>query len=162
MSRLIPYPLLSLLLLLMWLFLTQFSMGNLVLGSVLAIVAGRAVLALQPAAPRLRNWRTILRLLGIVFVDIVRSNIAVAWLILTNDRHGARKSDFVLIPLRMRDPNALMLLACILTATPGTAWLEYDSDNGLLTLHVFDLLDEAEWQSIVRDQYETMLMEIFE
>ena len=162
MSRLVPYPLLSLLLLLMWLLLTQFSVGNLVLGSILATIAGRAVMALQPAAPRLRNWRTILRLLGIVFVDIVRSNIAVAWIILTNDRHGGRKSDFVLIPLRMRDPNALMLLACILTATPGTAWLEYGSDSGVLTLHVFDLLDEAEWQSIVRDHYETMLMEIFE
>lgn len=162
MSRLVPYPFVSFLLLMMWLMLTRFSLGHVVLGGVLALVAGRAVAALQPARPRLRHWRLMPRLFWMIFTDIIRSNVAVAWLILTNGRHGQRKSGFVLIPLKLRDPNALALLACILTATPGTAWLEYDSDEGLLTLHVFDLLDDEQWRHIVQNRYEALLMEIFE
>lgn len=162
MSRLVPYPLGSLLLVLMWLMLTRFSLGHLVLGTGIALVAGRAMAALQPSRPRLRRWQVMPKLFFTVFFDIIRSNIAVAWLILTSGRHGKRKSGFVLIPLRLRDPSALAILAAILTATPGTAWLDYDSDSGILTLHVFDLLDEEEWITIVRDRYEAMLMEIFE
>lgn len=162
MSRLIPYPILTLLLLAMWLLLTRLSVGHLVLGAVLALVAGWATSAVQPSRPRLRRWGLLPKLFVVVFIDIVRSNMAVAWLILTKDRHGRRKSGFVLIPLRLRDPTALTLLACIVTATPGTAWLEFDSDEGVLTLHVFDWLTDEEWQSIIRDRYEALLMEIYE
>lgn len=162
MSRLVPYPVLSLLLVMMWLLLTRFSVGHLVLGSLIALVAGRAAAALHPPSTGLRRWDLIPLLFWRVFVDIVRSNLAVAFLILTNGRHGKRRSGFVLIPLKIRNPNALALLACIVTATPGTAWLEYDSDEGVLNLHVFDLLDEQEWRDIVHNRYESLLLEIFE
>ena len=162
MSRMIPYPLLSFLLLLMWLVLTRFSLGHVVLGGGLALLAGWAMAALQPVPLRIRRWDVVLRLCLVVGWDIIRSNIAVASLILTNGRHGKRVSGFVLIDLRMRNPNGLAALACIVTATPGTAWLDYDSEGNRLLLHVFDLLDEEEWRRIIRNRYESMLMEIFE
>lgn len=162
MSRIVPYPLISTALLLMWLLLTSFSIGNAILGGAVALVAGRAMGALQPEPLRLRRWPLLFKLFVIVGIDIIRSNIAVAWLILTRGRHGQRKSGFVLIPLTLRDTNALALLACIVTATPGTAWLEYDSETGVLTLHVFDLLDEEEWRHLLHNRYEVLLMEIFE
>ncbi len=162
MSRLIPYPLVSFLLLLMWLLLTRFSLGHVVLGGGLAVLAGWAMAALQPVPLRLRRWTMIVRLFFVVGWDIIRSNIAVAGLILTNGRHGKRTSGFVLIELELRNPNGLAVLACIVTATPGTAWLDYDSERNMLILHVFDLLDEEEWRQIIRDRYESMLMEIFE
>ncbi len=34
------------------------------------------------------------------------------------------------IPLDLREPFALSLLSVILTATPGTLWVQYDSDTG--------------------------------
>ena len=80
---------------------------------------------------------------------------------LTNGRHGARRSAFVPIALRLRDPVPLALLAAIVTATPGTAWLEYDPSSGMLLLHVFDMIDEDEWRSLIRDRYEALLMEAF-
>jgi len=43
MSRLVPYPLLSLALLVMWLLLTRFSLGHLILGSGIALIAGKAM-----------------------------------------------------------------------------------------------------------------------
>ncbi len=162
LSRLVPYPLLSLSLVLMWLLLTRFSLGHLLLGTGIALVAGRAMVALQPEKPRIRRWAPVLRLVGIVSLDIIRSNAAVALLILNAGRHGARRSAFLRIPLRLRSQPALALLAIILTATPGTAWLEHDAEAGVLLLHVFDMKDEAEWIALIRDRYEALLLEIFE
>jgi multicomponent K+:H+ antiporter subunit E len=62
----------------------------------------------------------------------------------------------------MRDPYGLAALACIITATPGTVWVEYDSAQGTMLLHVLDLVDEEEWVRIIKDRYERRLMEIFE
>lgn len=162
MSRLVPHPILSLLLTLMWLLLTRFSLGHLVLGSGIGLAAGWALSGLQPQGPRLRRWDRIAKLVGIVSLDIVRSNIAVAWLILTGGRNGLRRSNFIEIPLELRSQGALAILAIILTATPGTAWLEYKPDTGTLLLHVFDLVNEATWRDLIKNRYEALLLEIFE
>ena len=162
MSRLVPYPLLTLGLVLMWLMLTRFSLGHLLLGGVVAVIAGWAMGALRPERPSLRRWSTIPRLLGIVAWDILRSNAAVAWLILSGGRGGTRRSGFLRVPLRLRHPSALAVLAIIVTATPGTAWLEYDRESGVMLLHVFDMVDEAEWLELIQNRYETRLLEIFE
>ena len=162
MSRLVPYPLLTLGLLLMWLLLNRFSPGHLLLGTAVAIVAGKAMSALEPAKPRIRRWDLIAQLLGVVLYDIVRSNLAVAALILTGGRHGQRRSGFVEIPLTLRDPTALAILAVIVTATPGTAWMQYDARRGAVLLHVFDLVEEADWISLIKGRYESLLLEIFQ
>ncbi len=160
--RILPHPLLTLLLVLVWMVLTSFSPGQLILGSVVAVFAGRAFAALTPDRTRLRRPDLILRLVLIVAADIARSNVAVAQLILTGGRHGQRHSGFVHIPLDLREPNGLATLALIVTATPGTAWLDYDPDSGELLLHVFDLVDEAGWIDLVKNRYEALLLEIFQ
>ncbi|MDX5357444.1 MAG: Na+/H+ antiporter subunit E [Rhodobacterales bacterium] len=161
MNRLVPHPILTLALVLMWLLMTRFTLGNLILGTAIALVAGWALGALEPERPRIRRFWPLIRLAGIVSLDIVRSNIAVAMLIVTGGRHGQRRSGFVHIPLRLRDPVPLGLLAMIITATPGTAWLEYDGDSGVLLLHVFDLVDDEAWRHLIRDRYEALLLEAF-
>ncbi|WP_134725578.1 Na+/H+ antiporter subunit E [Paracoccus luteus] len=160
--RVLPHPLLTLLLVLVWLVLTSFSLGQLILGALVGVIAGRAYAALTPDRIRLRRPDLILRLALIVAADIARSNIAVARLILTGGRHGQRHSGFVPIPLDLREPNALAILAIIVTATPGTAWLDYEPDSGELLLHVFDLVDEAAWVDLVKNRYEALLLEIFQ
>ena len=66
------------------------------------------------------------------------------------------------IPLDMRDPYGLTALACIITATPGTIWVEYDSADSTVLIHVLDLIDEEQWVTIIKQRYERRLMEIFE
>ena len=157
MTRLLPYPLLAAALTLMWLLLTSFSLGNLILGGIVAILAGQAMTALEPARPGLRRPDLILRFFGVVMVDVARSNIAVARVLL---RGGPRRSGFVEIPLRLREPVGLAILAIVLTSTPGTAWIDYDSSQGRLLLHVFDLNDGDDWREIVQNRYERLLLEI--
>ena len=53
------------------------------------------------------------------------------------------------------------MLACIVTATPGTSWAHYEAAANVLTLHVLDLVDEGTWVRQFKDRYERRLLEIF-
>lgn len=159
MSRAFPHPLLATFVVLMWLLLNRFSLGHLVLGVAVAFVAGQAMAALDPERPRVRRPLVIVRLFVTVLLDIVRSNVAVARLVLVG---GPRRQGFVEIDLTIRAPTALAVLAVIVTSTPGTAWMDYDAARGRLLLHVFDLRDEEEWRRVVNERYGALLKEIFE
>ena len=163
MTRLLPYPLLALAFLALWLLLVEsVSTGAVLLGAVLG-VAGSAVLAgLRAPRGRLRRLLTLPGLLVDVLVEIVRSNNAVARIILQRSAPRARRSGFVNIPLDMRSPQGLAALACIVTATPGTVWVDYDAASGTMLLHVLDLVDEEVWVRTIKDKWERRLMEIFE
>lgn len=161
MSRVLPYPLLTAALVLMWMMLNSFSLGQLLLGTAIALVASRTMAALQPPKPRLRSWKAISKLAAIVTLDILRSNAAVVGNILQGGRHN-RVAGFVAIPLELRDRTGLAVLACIVTSTPGTAWIDYDPDSGVLLIHVLDLVDENEWVHLIQGRYEALLKEIFE
>jgi multicomponent K+:H+ antiporter subunit E len=161
MTRLLPYPLLTASLILMWLLLNSFSLGHLILGTIIAMVASLSMAALQPDKPRIRNWHLIPVLIARVLVDIYHSNVAVSRIILRRGR-GERTPGFVVIPLTLRDRTALAVLACIVTATPGTAWIEYHAETGRLLIHVLDLVDRDSWIETIQKRYEQLLREIFE
>ncbi len=163
MTRLLPYPLAALGFLLLWLLLQEsVSTGAILFGAGLAL-AGSGILAvlMVPAGRRIR-WRPVPGLLRDILVEVFRSNNAVARIILQPRDPAARRSGFVQVPLDLRDPRGLSALACILTATPGTVWVDYDSRDGTMLLHVLDLLDEEIWVRIIKDKWERRLMEIFE
>jgi multicomponent K+:H+ antiporter subunit E len=159
--RLLPYPIASASFLAFWLLLNQsLSLGHLVLGAAAGLVGGWALAALEQPKARPRRLVTMVRLAGAVFADIVRSNIAVARIILGLEPR-AYTSGFVEIPLELRDPYGLATLACIITSTPGTLWVEFDAASGTLTIHVLDLVDKAEWVRTIKGRYERALLEIF-
>jgi len=161
MRAILPYPLLALSLLVMWLLLNGVSVGHLVLGTLIAIFAARTLVALEPTKPRIRAWHKIPVLFAYVFVDVVRSNIAVARIALLG-RGPQTVSGFVTLPLELRDRTALAVLACIITSTPGTAWVEYRSRQNTILIHVLDLKDQRAWIAMIKERYERLLMEIFE
>jgi multicomponent K+:H+ antiporter subunit E len=162
MNRLLPFPLLSACLMGMWLLLNQtLSLGHILLGSLLALLGGGLMTALQPAIGRIRNPRAIVTLAILVLVDIIRSNIAVAAIIL-GPRHRSVTSGFLNIPIDMHNRYGLAVLACIITATPGTLWVQFNPRKGTLMIHVLDLVDEGIWIETIKGRYERLLLEIFE
>jgi multicomponent K+:H+ antiporter subunit E len=161
MSRLFAFPVTSAGLLILWLLLNQsLSPGHLLLGAAVALAGGWFLGSLQLPGGRLRRPRVVAALAGSVVSDIVRSNIAVARIILGFE---ARKwmSGFVEIPLELRSPYGLAALAGIITSTPGTVWVDYNATTGTLTIHVLDLIDPAEWHRTIKERYEARLLEIF-
>ena len=162
MTRLLPFPIVSFCLLALWLLLNQaVSFGHVLLGCVIALVGGRIMTLLELPRVRVKRPAVILRLLRLVAVDIVRSNLAVGRIVLGLGRRQ-RRAGFVEIPLDMRDPYGLASLACIITSTPGTLWVNFDAQKATLMIHVLDLVDQEEWIRTVKDRYERHLLEIFE
>lgn len=160
MNRLVPFPVLTAVLFVMWILLTGFSPGHILLGAVIAVLVSRVMLTLEVAKPRVRFGKAMVKLAGIVLVDIVRSNIAVARIVLFKPRE--RRSGFVQFPIELQNPYALAALAVIITATPGTLWLQHDARNNRILIHVLDLVDENAWIALIKNRYERLLMEIFE
>lgn len=160
MSRLLPYPRLGIALFAMWVLLTGFSPGHIVAAIAVAIFGQHALLRLAPEPPRVRFGRALVKLAGVLLIDIVRSNIAVGRAILFPS--GERRSGFVQMPIELRSPYALATLAIILTATPGTLWLRHDARSHHILIHVFDLNNEAAAIAFIKAHYEKLLMEIFE
>ena len=155
-------PLLWLALLGMWLVLNgTLAPGQVLLGALAALAGVLGLATLQPLSTRARRPWAAVTLAGVVVLDVVRSNIAVAAIVLRRETRG-RKAGFVAIPLEVRHPAALATLACIVTSTPGTSWANYDRGSGVLTLHVLDLVDDAAWVDTVKGRYERRLKEIFE
>lgn len=162
MTRLLPFPLLSAAILALWLLLNQtVSLGHVLLGGIVALVGGWALTLLEPPKARIRRPGVILRLFFSVLVDILRSNIAVARIVLGLGVRE-RSSGFVHIPLDLRDPYGLAVLACIITSTPGTLWASFNPATGMLMIHVLDLIDKREWVETIKNRYERPLREIFE
>lgn len=162
MSRLIPYPGLSLALAVFWVLLHNSVSPATLAGAVLiGLAAPWSFVPLQAPRPRINSFVALMRLGGVVAYDIVRSNFSVAAIILG----GASRrltSGFVAIPLDLSNRYGLVLLAVIITSTPGTLWAQHDANERRFLLHVFDLVDESDWIKLVKERYEPLLMEIFE
>jgi multicomponent K+:H+ antiporter subunit E len=160
-ERFLPAPLLSAVLLVVWLLLNQsVSLGHVALGAALALVVPWFTERLRPEKPRIRRWGTVLRLGLVVLWDIVKSNIEVARRILGPE--AAIRPAFIWVPLDIADPHGQIALAGIITMTPGTLSADFNAAHTHLMIHAFNVDDEAALVADIKARYETPLREIFE
>ena len=131
------------------------------------LLGGFFALAATALTNRVRPLHAVPRRLGValmlccqVLADIVQANIETGRVILRAGRRPPN-SVFIEIPLEIRNPHGLALLSIIITATPGTVWVDLDPESNSLTLHVLDLEDEAAVRRTIKERYERPLMEIF-
>src|SRR3546814_7837726 len=109
------------------------------------------MLSLKVEPPRVRVGWAMVRLAAIVLADIVRSNIAVAKVILFNPPE--RHSDFIELPTELRSPYALAMLALIITATPGSLWVQHDASWASMAPCMRSEEHTSELQSLMRISY---------
>lgn len=156
-------PVLTVVLVAMWLVLNDtLAAGQVLLGVVVAVGLSWWAAKLRPLRPRLYRPQLALGLLAVVFIDIVRSNVAVGSIILGLVRDRSIRPGFLDVPLDLHDPHGLAVLATIITSTPGTVWVGLAADRRVLTLHILDLEDEAGWIRLIKDRYERPLIGIFQ
>lgn len=161
-AKLLPAPLLSAALLALWIVLARSaSIGQIVLGLVLAVGVPILTSSFRPAGISVRHPRVVVRFILRVGYDVLRSNVEVAWGVITW-RWRPPPSRFVIVPLDLRDPLGLAALAMVTTVVPGTVWSELALDRSALLLHVWNLTEEEAFVARFKARYERPLMEIFE
>ena len=159
--RLLPHPVLSAGLAVVWLLLQQsLAPAHLISGAILGIVAPLLVQGFLGPAARLRAWAEVARLTAIVLWDIVVSNVVVARIVL--DPSSRPRPAWVRVPLRTRHPTATTLLAAIITTTPGTVSCVVDDERWEILVHALDTDDPQALVEQIQQRYETPLRRIFE
>lgn len=161
-QKLLPAPLLAASLLGVWLALARsVSPGQVLLGLVFAVVVSRLTSNLRPTTVRVQRPRVVVKFILTVGLDVLRSNLAVAWDVLLWS-HKPPRSKFVRIPLELKDPLGLAALAVVTTVVPGTVWSELALDRSVLLLHAWDVDDDEDFVARFKARYEQPLREIFE
>jgi len=96
----------------------------------------------------------------IVIWDIIVANIQVAWIVLTRRNKNLRPA-WVVIPLDLRQPEAITVLAGTITLTPGTVSADMSDTGHCLLVHALDAPDPDAVRDDIKQRYEARLKEIF-
>ncbi len=160
--RVLPHPLLSLFLAAVWVLLANdFSIGSLAFGLILGVVIAKITSPYWPGRPKIRNPAAIVEYGLIVMWDIIVSNVQVAYLVLFR-RSRSLQSRFITIPLELKRPEAIAVLAGTITMTPGTVTADLSADGRSLLVHCLETTDPAGTVAAIKSRYEERLMRIFE
>jgi len=159
-KRLLPHPIFSLVLLVVWLLLNNtLSAGHILLGSMIALVLPWATAGFWADQLHLHKPGLALRFLLLVLWDITVANIQVAKLIL-GPRRRLRPA-FVRYPLDIDNDFAITVLAATISLTPGTVSIDVSNDHRTLLVHGLDVDDEAALIAEIKSRYEAPIKEIF-
>ncbi|SEK55089.1 Na+/H+ antiporter subunit E [Roseovarius nanhaiticus] len=158
---LLPHPLLTVLLTVVWLLLQgTTSPGMAVFGLILGVLIPWITAAWWPETPR--GFRPLRMLIYIVIVlwDIMVANIQVAWIVLTKPNSKLRPA-WVVVPLDLRQPEAITILAGTVTLTPGTVSADLSNEGHSLLVHALHTDDPDAVRDDIKHRYERRLKEIF-
>jgi len=157
-----PHPLLTVILTVVWVMLqNQVSAGMVVFGIILGIIIPRATAVWWPDRPQGFRAIKMLSYIMLVIRDIVVANIEVAWIILTKSNDDIRPA-WVEVPLDLRTPEALTILAGTITLTPGTVSADFSNEGNSLLVHALDAPDPDAVRDEIKNRYERRLKEIFQ
>ncbi len=159
---LLPHPALTVLLAITWSLLqNSLSAGMVVFGIILGIVIPIATARWWPDRPKsFRTW-PMLRYCVLVIWDILVANVQVAWIVLTKP-NSKMQPKWVVIPLELRSPEAISILASTITLTPGTVSADLSDAGHCLLVHALDAEDANAVRDEIKDRYERRLLEIFQ
>ena len=160
MTRLLPRPVLSVVIFLIWIALNNASsLAHFILGVMLAIALPICTQRFWPEPPSRIKLLPAIRLFGVVLWDILIASIDVARLVL--GPLDKIKPAFIEVPLDMQDPYVGTLLASIVSLTPGTVSIDIDRSRWVLQVHALNVEDAEALIQSVKLRYEQPLKEIF-
>lgn len=159
LRKIFPHPLLSLLLLAIWLLLhNTLAPGHILLGAVLAALIPFTTAAFWPEQVCLRRPWLLLKFTGRVMLDILTANLLVAGWILGPNRR--LQPAFIQYQLQLKSPLAISVLANTISLTPGTVSCDLSADQRYLLIHSLHVTDEEATVQQIRQRYEQPLLEV--
>lgn len=158
---LLPHPFLTLILAIVWTLLqNEVTAGMVVFGIILGIIIPRGTAIWWPDTPTGFKLGKMVSYSIIVIWDIIWANVQVAWIVLTVP-NSKLKPAWVVIPLELRQPEAITLLAGTITLTPGTVSADLSVEGNDLLVHVLHTDDVNAVRDEIKTRYERRLLEIF-
>lgn len=162
MHRLLPHPMLSLAIALLWILLANdISLNTMVLAAILAAVIPAITSAWWPGRPRIHRVPAFVGYLFLVLWDIVVANIEVAMIVLFKPDRDIR-SAWITVPIDLKHPEAVAMLAGTITMTPGTVTADMSPDGHALLVHALHAPDPDAVRDQIKSRYEARLKRIFE
>lgn len=160
--RILPHPLLTILLAIVWcLLVNSLSPGTVVMALILGLLIPAIAEPYWPDRPSTPRLGKLFVYFLLVVWDIAIANITVAWIVLTRSNRSMR-SNWVVIPLDLKRPEAIAILAGTITLTPGTVSADLSDEGSCLLVHALDTADPEEEARGIKHRYERRLREIFE
>ncbi|MEY4698316.1 MAG: hypothetical protein RIT14_2744 [Pseudomonadota bacterium] len=160
--RLFPHPLLTLALIVTWMFLVnEVKLGSLVMAAILGTLIPLMTHPYWPHRPQVRRMPALLAYVALVVWDVILANIAVARIVLFMPRDRIQ-SRFIAVPITLRSPEGIALLAGTITMTPGTVTADISGDGRVLLIHSLHAPDPDAIRDDILTRYETRLKRIFE
>jgi len=158
---LLPHPVLTLLLTIVWTLLqNEVSSGMVLFGFILGLIIPIMTAAWWPDRPKGFKVGKMISYTLIVLWDILVANVEVAWIVLTKP-NAKLKSCWVVIPLELTQPEAITILAGTITLTPGTVSADLSDEGHSLLVHALDADDPDAVRDEIKHRYERRLKEIF-
>ena len=155
----LPHPFVSVIVALSWIMLAHsLDAATLLMALLLGLLIPQIVNPFITRTPNI-NWRMAVKLFFVVLWDIIVCNIQVAKLVLGPTRNLHPK--WFRVPLETQHEQVNVLLALIITTTPGTVTAGIDDDRGDILVHALST-DNAEVDILeIKNRYEKALMAIF-
>lgn len=155
----LPHPFVSVIVALSWIMLAHsLDAATVLMALLLGLLIPRMVNPFITRTPNI-NWRMAVKLFFVVLWDIIVCNIQVAKLVLGPTRNLHPK--WFRVPLETQHEQVNVLLALIITTTPGTVTAGIDHDRGDILVHALST-DDAEIDILeIKNRYEKALMAIF-
>ena len=161
MRRLFPHPYLSLTLVVLWfLLVNQWKLGSLVMAIILATIIPLLTSAWWPNRPHVKRPFALAAYAILVLWDVIVANFQVARIVLFMPR-AKIQSAWITVPLDLRTPEAISLLAGTITMTPGTLTADTSACGRALLIHALHAPDPAAVRDDIKARYETRLQRIF-
>ena len=158
---LLPHPFLTVLLAVVWTLLqNDVSAGMVVFGLILGVIIPLGTSIWWPDTPRGFHMGKMITYSFVVIWDILVANVQVAWIVLTRPNDKLRPA-WIEVPLDLKQPEALTILAGTITLTPGTVSADLSDEGHSLLVHALDAEDPDAVRDEIKDRYERRLKEIF-
>ena len=142
----------------------EVSLLNIVAGIFFAWLLPRFTVHFTPQVPIATQPVKIARLIVVVLVDVIKSNLTVARLVLGDLKKLS--PGFVTVPVDTDHPYVINLVASIITMTPGTVAANVEQSPGVpgarILVHVLNCEDEQALINEIKERYEKPLLEIFQ
>jgi multicomponent K+:H+ antiporter subunit E len=159
--KLLPHPYLTLTLIVFWMLLVnEFKIGSLVMATILGVILPLLTAAWWPARPPMPHPVQLFLYAIMVLWDVIVANFQVAYIILFMPPDRIR-SAWITIPLDLRAPEAITLLAGTITMTPGTLTADMSSCGRALLVHCLHAPDPDATRDDIKSRYEARLKRIF-